>query len=139
MELNPIYWGLFLYPGYQNQSLYLNHPVRKRPLSNTILDPHITFGRNIPCPYEFVQNMYWVRVTGYGNDGRNEAFSIKIPDVLKEIYHGAPIPHMTIAIAENARPCDSKDLEFKDFDKPWFIPTIFGYYDTNGIHFYRPN
>ena len=77
---------------------------------------------------------------GYGCDGFNSGFMVRIPEELKEYYinydesNCLVIPHITSSIMKNADTNNTKYLDFKLFDKPIRVFGMFGYYikDENG-------
>lgn len=94
--------------------------IRKSPLENDIQDPHITFEYK---PKEVVQSLFGekIRITivGYGNDGLNEGLKVQLradnPDVQKMIDQ-IEVPHITIAVSNEGKPVNTKDLTFEDIN-----------------------
>ena len=70
-------------------------------------------------------------VTGYGNDGINEGYSVKLlsceNDELRELYNNISIPHITLSISNEGKPINTSKLNFIS-SSPDIIKTKFGGY-----------
>ena len=98
---------------------------------------HCTFKYH-PTEKELFNNLvgeyFDIYLVGYGNDNRNSAFMITLPEELKEYYinydtdNRLKVPHITVSLSEGASANDSKDLDFKALDKPVKVRGRFGYY-----------
>lgn len=116
----PIYWGIFV----ENLG---------GELEKVIPNQHITFGFRTEYPeYVHGQNVE-VTIVGYGNDGKNEAFLVELPNSIMDIYGGADRPHITLSVSESGKPVDSWKLDFQPVP-PRSIIGKFGYFDKKGVH-----
>ena len=98
---------------------------------------HCTFKYH-PTEKEIFNNLvgeyFDIYLVGYGNDGKNSAFMIDLPEELKEYYinydtdNKLKIPHITVSLSEDATANDSKDLNFKKLTKPIKVRGRFGYF-----------
>lgn len=101
-----VYWGIF----FDDEAL----PEPK--LANPIAHKHVTCGFRKPVPDELVGQKCLVGVTGYANDGRNEAVSVRFKpwdEDLESAYSGADQKHITLSVADGAKPVDSGNLKFE--------------------------
>ncbi len=72
-------------------------------------------------------------LVGYGCDGNNSGFEVKIPEEMLEYYknyYGDEIvtPHITTSIAKVENAFDTKDLDFEPFPEPYIIKGKYGYF-----------
>lgn len=121
-EVDCIYYGLFL-----------KEPLPGK-LENVIQNQHVTFGYKIPYPLEYVGKEFEIELIGYGNNEKNEAYEVKLPRELWDIYHGSVKRHVTVSTSRFGRPVDSSLLSFrKRSDKIGKrIPCVFGYFSQSG-------
>ena len=120
-HIDCIYWGLFLGDDY----LGLQCPK----LENVIVHRHVTFGFKVPCPEKLVGTTWTVKFTGrYGNDGKNEAYEVEIPEELVPYYENNAVPHLTVSVSEDGRPVDSANLEFEPIYEPFELEMTIGYF-----------
>lgn len=102
---------------------------RQGPLYRAIASPHVTFDY-FPkeVPVSSFGKPVTVKVVGYGCDGINEALKVELVDLPQEL-HGLgskiPVPHITLSVAENGKPVDSRFLSFRPTE-PHLLKGIFG-------------
>lgn len=78
---------------------------------------------------DIVGHKFVIELIGYGNDGKNSGFSVKLPNKLKKYYLAKDvIPHITASISNNAKAINTRYLKFKKFEKPYKITGTFGYW-----------
>lgn len=97
---------------------------------------------------ELVGKYYDVDLLGYGCDGKNSGFMIAFQDELKDYYINCDedgnyiSSHITTSIKEGEEAINTKDIDFKFYNKPIHIKGRFGYYikDENGKAYvsYKP-
>ena len=110
---------------------------------------HCTFKYH-PTEKEIFNNLvgeyFDVYLIGYGNDNKNSAFMITLPEELKEYYinydtdNKLKVPHITVSLYEGASANNSKDLDFKVLDEPIKVRGRFGYFikdDDRGYIFFN--
>lgn len=122
-----IYWGLF-FEGEEK--------MPKGTLENEVQHKHVTFGYLTPMPEHLLGTKSPVVVTGYGNDGRNEALGVELdPDI--HDYHSGGVEgnryHITLSTSKDGKPVDSGALVFDDLDRPYVLEGTFGYFDGKEI------
>ncbi len=98
---------------------------------------HCTFKYH-PTEKELFNNLvgeyFDIYLVCYGNDNRNSAFMLTLPEESKEYYinydtdNRLKVPHITVSLSEGASANDSKNLDFKEIDKPVKVRGRFGYY-----------
>ena len=94
--------------------------IRKSPLKNDVRDPHITF---MYKPKEVIQSLFGevihVTIVGYGNDGTNEGLRVQLkannPDI-QFMINNIAVPHITIAVSDEGKPVNTKDLNFESIN-----------------------
>ena len=100
------------------------------PLKKPVERPHITVQRNPEIiPRHLFGTPVIVEITGYGNDGENEGLSCRVQSVkpeLQELLDKIFIPHITLSTKENAKPLNTRYLEFKEFSTPYVCKGFFG-------------
>ena len=116
----PIYWGIFV-------------PNCGGKLDRIIQNQHVTFGFRTEYPIYLQGQRVTLLVTGYGNDGQNEAYSVELADWVKTEYVGSSKPHITLSVSSSGKPVDSWKLDFQPID-PFTIIGTFGYFDRSGVH-----
>ncbi len=84
---------------------------------------------------ELLNKEFELTLIGYACDGENSGFEVQIPDELKKYYisrdlkRGVPItPHITISLGLNAKPVNTKNLDFIPLDEPIHVKGKFGYW-----------
>ena len=132
MTRNYHYIGCF-FP--QEKLLSCAESVSEGHLFRIIETPHITF---VFEPDEVDELLFGekikVKVTGYGNDGRNEGFRVEPYSEnrkLQTMIDNIPVPHITISVAKGARPYRTRFLEFQPIE-PFELDGIFGGYIEGG-------
>lgn len=88
---------------------------------------------------EIVGNLYEITLIGYGCDGQNSGFEIKLPSELEKFYINYEsdssilrVPHITSSLNYGALPKNTKDLNFKPLEKEIKIKGRFGYWVKDG-------
>ena len=120
-----VYWGIF-FPGQEFETS-LEKPVK---------DKHVTFGFKTPMPADLLGKPATVSVTGYGNDGRNEALLVDFEPWCWDIFEfSVSDPHVTLSTSTDGKPVDSANLEFDvwEWDKWYDVEGVFGYFDGEKI------
>lgn len=129
IKLKILYEGLF----FDSKTEELIHSLEKNRLSISNDRIHCTFVYK-PQKEKLFNNLvgkeFEITLVGYGNDGRNSGFEVRLPEELKN-YFLLKKPHITASIAENALPKDTANLDFKPLDKPIKIVGRFGYWIKN--------
>lgn len=122
-QIECVYWGIF-FPGHEFETS-LEKPVE---------DKHVTFGFKTPMPADLLGKSATVSVTGYGNDGRNEALLVDFESWCWDIF-GLSVPHITLSTSTDGKPVDSANLEFDvwEWDKCYDVEGVFGYFDGEKI------
>ena len=85
---------------------------------------------------ELVGKEFEIELIGYGYDGQNSGFSLKLPDELLKYYINydegynkkLKIPHITTSLSEGAKAENTKNLNFYLLKKPIKIIGKFGYW-----------
>ena len=97
--------------------------------------PHVTF---VFAPEKADESLFGekvrVRVTGYGNDGRNEGLRVELYSDNRELCDmivDIPVPHITLSVAKGARPYETRFLEFQPIE-PLYLEGTFGGYTEGG-------
>ena len=76
-----------------------------------------------------------IRATGYASDGKNEGLRVELftndPELARMAAEIA-VPHITIAVGEDGRSVDTKDLAFRDIE-PIELFGKFGGYTRSGF------
>ena len=111
----PIYWGIFV-------------PILGGELERVVVFKHVTYGFKTEYPMWVHGKPADVKIIGYGNDGQNEAYLVKLPKWTEDIYRGSSIKHITLSVSRNGKPIDSCHLEFKPIE-PFIVEGVFGYFD----------
>lgn len=94
--------------------------IRVKPLPNDIRDPHVTFSYK---PIEVNQSLFGselrIKIVGYGNDGKNEGLRVCIDtsnQELQSMIERIAIPHITIAVSDDGKPVNTKNIRFDDIE-----------------------
>ena len=110
------------------------------PLEEVVTDMHITFnfGELDMYPDELMQMEVEVQLIGYGCDGKNSGFEVKLPEEIEQrFYKGNKPIHITVSIGtvngEKGKPVDTAKLMFQPLEKPISIKGKFGYFVFGGI------
>jgi len=123
------YTGIFFEQKYFHDKISV---LKGSHLFRLIEHPHITFSY---MPEEIDENLFgeqvMVRITGYGNDGKNEGVKVELVSASKEIaaiFKKIEVPHITVSVSEDGRPVDTRGLEFEPVE-PIELTGIYGGYD----------
>jgi len=114
-------------------------------LSRKVMHKHITTEFNPPVIHN---DLYGIAarftITGYGNDGDNEAFSVELKECeneeLVKIVNAIEVPHITLSVSDTGFPLNSKNLNFGGNYVPtrkariYTVNTIFGGFLTESSH-----
>lgn len=109
--------------------------IRKEPLENIILNPHVTFAYKpdkviLPLFGEKIQ----VTIIGYGNDGNNEGLKVHLKSnnpIIQSMISKIEVPHITIAVSSKGKPVNTKNLFFKAIN-PIELEGEYGGYTKHG-------
>jgi hypothetical protein len=98
--------------------LFFNKQLFQPDLSRAINKPHVTFcfekGDTLELPEELSDMTASVTVIGYGNDGENEGYLVKLNDPnLLRFYKGAKQMHITISLSNTGKAVSTASLLFK--------------------------
>lgn len=77
-----------------------------------------------------------IELIGYGSDGKNSGFQVKIPEEFKKYYINyeeedptkLKTPHITTSISQDSKAYLTKNLDFKQLDKPIKVTGKFAYW-----------
>lgn len=98
----------------------LTKKLEKNILEKNVTHPHITFkfspNDEQVLPNDIVGKDFNLKVTGYGNDGKNSGFEVELLEEIKKYYDGAKKVHITTTLAEGAKAVDTCNLEFESID-----------------------
>ena len=76
------------------------------------------------------------KAVGYGCDKKNEGLLVELVKPvnaeIQTLFNNIPVPHITLSVAEGAKPKDTASLTFKEIP-PYEIYTTFGYSDGNEV------
>lgn len=141
------YEGIF----FEGETVELIHSLEKEKLPITNDEIHCTFKyhpKDDEIFDELVGKEIEVLLIGYGCNGKNSGFEIKIPDNIMKYYinydeenpQKLKIPHITASLTEDSKSSDTKNLKFVHFDKPISIKGKFGYWiKDNGYEYISYN
>lgn len=123
-----VYVGCFIkYRDFQNSI----KGIRINPLENDIQEPHITFAYK---PQEVNQSLFGktvkIKIIGYGNDGVNEGVKVDLSSsnpILQFMIEKLETPHITIAISNEGKPVNTKNLKFEKIEPIELIGKFGGY------------
>ena len=105
-------------------------------LTRVIDHPHVTFAyKPTEIPWEVMGEAVTVQVVGYGRNKRNEAFEVRFGALSPQqeaLANQIKSPHITISVAENAKPVDSGKLDFAPIES-FFLTGVFGYMTTDDV------
>lgn len=104
-------------------------PFAPRRLERPVRAPHVTF---VYRPERVDTRLFGrevtVRVTGYGNDGRNEGLRVELvtdEPALEALARAISLPHITLSVSRKGRPVDTAGLAFSPVE-PFFLTGRFG-------------
>ena len=106
-----IYQGMFFDDKTMEKLLQMEG---SKGLPKKIKDMHVTFAY-LPkelLPKAIVGQEYEIEVIGFGCDGKNCGFEVKLPNSLTEIYKGAEKVHITTSLNEGSKAVDTGKLDF---------------------------
>lgn len=108
--------------------------LQKRGLESNIQNMHITFkyGDIEEYPKELIGKKFKIKIVGYGADGKNSGFLVKIPQELKRYYKCSSVPHITVSLGEvdgvKGKAVNTSKLDFKPLEKTIEIFGQLGYF-----------
>jgi len=112
-------------------------------LARAIEFPHVTTAFR-PNGMELFEGMLGeeihVRVSGYGNDGRNEGVSVILEDGserARRVFEQIAMPHITISVAEDGKPVDTAKLNFEAVDNGAVLTAKYGWFCSDGAPRFR--
>lgn len=112
----------------QNHADYWAVRLHKKRLEKIIMKPHVTFEYRPEITDETLfEKEVTFRVTGYGNDGKNEGFSVQMlsdSKPLLERYNKIAVPHITLSISEDSEAVYTSRLKFEEIP-PFEIKGIY--------------
>lgn len=115
-----IYIGAFIDPKSMHKRI---DPYRryKIPMCYDIPNPHVTLAYKPEAvdPQWFGKEVD-IYIIGYANDGHNEAAKVMIRSrdgSLSDLISTVETPHITICVAPDSKPVDSKKLRFDPTEK----------------------
>lgn len=117
----------------------------KERLSRAIQDPHITYGFRQKMSSDFIEQLgkptqTLTKIIGYGNDGKNEGFLVALGDSDKAMVGNTENMHVTISVAEKAKPVNTRFIEFKPIEKEVGLAGRLGYFGAdNQVHYTDPD
>ena len=127
------YEGLF----FEGKDLEVIRSLESKPLDNINDEIHCTFKYH-PLEdevfNELVGKKFEIYIIGYGNDGKNSGFEIKLPKELEKYYinfdneGNLKIPHITASLADGAKASNTKNLKFERFSTPVKVTGTFGFW-----------
>lgn len=129
------YEGIF----FGEEMCKLIHSLEKNPLEREINELHCTFKYH-PSENEIFDDIvgkdFEVYLIGYGNDGNNSGFEIKLPKQLKKYYINfdytnpevLSTPHITTSLSNGAKAVNTKNLKFEPLPEPIKLVGRFGYW-----------
>lgn len=131
-----IYKGLFM--DCRSEDILVRAEDTKQ-LEVNAKDKHITFQLHPKeyFPEELLHQDFRIRVTGYGNDGRNSGFEVELPEILLPYYKGAEKVHITTSLASDASAKDTKKLDFEAIE-PFYVFARLGYFIGKDVLFQTP-
>jgi len=110
-------------------------PIAPQRLERPIPAPHVTFAyRPERVDTRIFGRAVTVRVTGYGNDGRNEGLRVEVltqNPILQELALRIQVPHITLSVSRTGRPVDTAGLSFSPVE-PFLLTGRFGGYLPDG-------
>ena len=141
------YEGIFF---KDQETVRLIHSLERKQLPKLYSPLHITFKfrpKGDEIFDEIVGSEIELLIIGYGCDGKNSGFLVKLPDDLEPFFINCDehnpkkkkLPHITASLSEGAKAVDTKDLVFEPLEEPIVVTGRFGY-KLNGQDFisYEP-
>lgn len=105
-----------------------------RELEKSIESLHVTVcyaPKTIPA--DLLGEPVTVTVTGYGNDGVNEGYAVRLHaenEALQELLSKIEVPHITLSRAKKGRSVDTRYLEFSPVES-FTVTGRFGVYEKS--------
>jgi hypothetical protein len=120
------YLGAFISPAELTDKINIKGAYR---LDRIIANPHVTFEFK---PDQANRSLFGkkisLKVTGYGNDGKNEGLRVEIftddPD-LCEMAKRIALPHITVSVSSDSEPVRTRYIEFFPIE-PFFMEAVYG-------------
>lgn len=130
-----VYVGYFIEPEQMASMLseLERQGVTDGGLAKAIACPHVTLGYMPEDAHEgqFGETVT-LRVVGYGNDGQNEGVKVELLDASNEalahLGESVACPHVTLSVANGARPVNTRYLDFSPVPEPFSLQGTFGGY-----------
>ena len=118
------------------EGFFLHDTDVKGTLVKDVLHKHITTEFRPVNTHKHLYGAYAsFTVTGYGNDGENEGYSVEMVECdneeLLDIYKNIKIPHVTLSTGKKGKPVDTANLEFTEC-QPLYITGRFGGFTGGG-------
>ena len=115
--------------------------IQRTCLDRIIYHPHVTVRYR---PEDVDETLFGtpvrIRVTGYGNDGRNEGLGVSLstenPE-LQKLTDGIEVPHITLSVAAGSNAADTRNLTFLPIE-PFEITGRYGGFITDSRIITRP-
>lgn len=102
-----------------------------RHLDRIIDFPHVTLLFRPEDPREEIFGVeVLIEVYAYGNNARNEGLAVNVVSdnaVINELLQGVQVPHITVSVAEDAKPVDTARIKFKR-TAPFILRGVYGGY-----------
>jgi hypothetical protein len=135
-DMNVLYKGLFI---ENDSSLSLIKSEGAKRLAVDIQDKHVTFEFKPSdlFPEHFLGPLFFMKVVGYANDGKNSGFKVQLPSVLAPYYKGANTIHITSSISLEGKAKDTAHLTFEPIE-PFNISGRLGYFTNKGVVLQTP-
>lgn len=134
-----IYEGIF----FDKETVDFILSLEEKPLPVLSEDIHCTF-KYKPKKDEIFNELAGreieVTIIGYGSDGKNSGFLLKLPEDMKKYYINyeekipgkLKVPHITTSLGYGATPMNTKNLKFKLLPKEYKIKGRFGFWVSTG-------
>jgi len=106
-------------------------------LDRDIVEKHITTEYKPAVAHDYLYGITAMfEVVGYGNDGQNEGYKVALRKIfadetqeaeLREIFDKIPVPHITLSVANGAKPVNTRYLEFSPVEPKTIIGIFTGF------------
>lgn len=114
------------------QGAFLNNNLQGK-LHRVIANQHVTMitpQQTYLLPDELLGQEFNLVVDGYANDGQNEGYRVQLPSELQSHYLSHAIPHITLSVAEGAKPMNTARLQFEDLAAPFIVKARIGVFSS---------
>ena len=111
-------------------------------LDKVIPDLHVTFhfspSEKDRLPLDLVGKEVSFEVIGEGNDGLNQGFEVKLPDIeikghkIKDLYKGAKVPNITVSLSPEGKAVKTAFLKFEP-RTPFKVTGKMGYWENGKL------